>query len=228
MFDEDVKYWIIREAFSFLSYGIYAVLAVMTFVIFWSRKYYQSKPQSLLVYTTTFTFLTATAATVLGIQFSLINSNWYLDLPGSQMELTIQLRNIKIALAFMERMSYILSDVILVWRAWILFPSPSYMRAVLVLCMFVSSGTFVDCAVATKLVLQDPSTSWGYQLNLTMTLPLLITNITSTLLIGYHAWLHHLFMKDSLVTTSKAQKTLCILVESGSIYCLLWVSIILV
>ncbi|THU85405.1 hypothetical protein K435DRAFT_390208 [Dendrothele bispora CBS 962.96] len=56
-----------------------------------------------------------------------------------------------------------------------------------------------------------------------MTLPLLITNMISTILIGSQVRSYHMFNSTSGTTsTSKARRILILLIESGTIYCLLW------
>ncbi|THH18067.1 hypothetical protein EW146_g2850 [Bondarzewia mesenterica] len=88
---------------------------------------------------------------------------------------------------------YLLSDVIVVWRAWVLYPNnrkPIIATVSLLIC-------------ATKLMV----------------------NIMATSLIGYKAWKHHQEIKNNLGPRKKTQveKILALLVESGILYCFIWI-----
>ncbi|THU87605.1 hypothetical protein K435DRAFT_804177 [Dendrothele bispora CBS 962.96] len=65
-----------------------------------------------------------------------------------------------------------------------------------------------------------------------MSLPLLITNVLATALVGYKAWSHRKAIKQNLMSTgtnmSKALKTLWLLIESGLVYCTIWMAYIIV
>ncbi|THU75773.1 hypothetical protein K435DRAFT_880195 [Dendrothele bispora CBS 962.96] len=65
-----------------------------------------------------------------------------------------------------------------------------------------------------------------------MSLPLLITNVLATALIGYKAWSHREAIKQNLMSTgtnmSKALKTLWLMIESGLVYCIIWMAYIIV
>ncbi|KAI0744358.1 hypothetical protein C8Q80DRAFT_1186463 [Daedaleopsis nitida] len=57
----------------------------------------------------------------------------------------------------------------------------------------------------------------------------LVTNITATGLIAYKAWHHRRMVKQHLSTGSartRAERTLTLLVESGIVYCILWVFVV--
>ncbi|THV00460.1 hypothetical protein K435DRAFT_794098 [Dendrothele bispora CBS 962.96] len=59
-----------------------------------------------------------------------------------------------------------------------------------------------------------------------MSLPLLITNILATSLIGYKAWSHKKDIQLTIMltgtTVSRVSKTLWLFIESGSLYCVIW------
>ncbi|KAK7437618.1 hypothetical protein VKT23_018517 [Stygiomarasmius scandens] len=54
---------------------------------------------------------------------------------------------------------------------------------------------------------------------------LLVTNLTATSLIAYRAWYYRKYIKDHIGSASgskRVEKILILLVESGSIFCVLW------
>ncbi|KAJ7592335.1 hypothetical protein C8J56DRAFT_887039 [Mycena floridula] len=61
-------------------------------------------------------------------------------------------------------------------------------------------------------------------------LPLFLTNFISTLLIAYKVWEYKVEIKQNLGLShnkrTKVEQVLILLAESGSIYCLLWLSIL--
>ncbi|KAF5353821.1 hypothetical protein D9758_010575 [Tetrapyrgos nigripes] len=169
--------------------------------------------------------------------------------------LTRVMANITIAGAFMHRLNFLASDGIVVWRAWVLFPRNLTVRIVLVLCMIGSTGELkidvylsardgltnlnlkvgilVDAGRGAARVLEDPAAQGDGQApgapvgGLVMSLPLFITNVIATLLIGHKARMHRQEMKKNLASCSnsvvKVQKVLLLLVESGVAYCILWI-----
>ncbi|KAI0706657.1 hypothetical protein C8Q76DRAFT_801054 [Earliella scabrosa] len=55
----------------------------------------------------------------------------------------------------------------------------------------------------------------------------LVTNCVATLLIAYRAWQHRALVKSQLrqgCPLTRVERTLALLVESGVLYCALWVS----
>ncbi|THU76575.1 hypothetical protein K435DRAFT_970318 [Dendrothele bispora CBS 962.96] len=117
--------------------------------------------------------------------------------------------------------NYILGDGIVVWRAWILFDRYSPFRFLLATCLL---GTFVSAIVDGVLVARIDSEELGSRRFL-LTVMLLITNLTATLLIGYKTWMYRRFFKnhDSNRSKSQIEKILIILVESGLVYCVIWI-----
>ncbi|THU85265.1 hypothetical protein K435DRAFT_806035 [Dendrothele bispora CBS 962.96] len=205
-----LQQYIIGIAFSSLSYGTYVVLLVSAYLIFLKRGSYWVKSHSFLIYMTTCTALTATALAYLDITYYLIVLRWFSGVPQIIQRLNFYL------------LQYLLSDGVIIWRAWVLFPQHKHVKFILIICTIGSTaGTFVDCILAAIAIFHNPDDDGGKKLNLTMTLPLLATNMISTLLIGFQ--MKNYYMFNSVTGTPlKARRILILLVESGTIYCLLW------
>ncbi|KAJ7586026.1 hypothetical protein C8J56DRAFT_1052386 [Mycena floridula] len=128
----------------------------------------------------------------------------------------------------MRRLNYMISDSIVVWRAWVLWPNHRWARCLLVLCLV---GSFIGvCIDFTFVILFDLGNSKFYPTGpktLILTLPLFATNLVSTLLIGYKVWEYRTEIKYNLglgkTTRTKVERILILLTESGMIYCALWV-----
>jgi len=134
------------------------------------------------------------------------------------------------------RLNYILSDGIVCWRAWSLYPRNMLAKGVLVLCMLGGlAACITSFAFGAEQVLKHKTPS-----NLTVTaisniwfyLPLLFTNIVATLLVGAKFWNYRTAIMVHLFDGKMGQKTpvsriLILLTESGIIYCFFWVLSIL-
>ncbi|KAF9041703.1 hypothetical protein BDP27DRAFT_1409390 [Rhodocollybia butyracea] len=133
------------------------------------------------------------------------------------------------------RLNYLLSDGIVCWRAWSLYPRNRLAKGVLVLCMLGGlAACITSFAFGAEQVLKHKTPS-----NLSVTaisniwfyLPLLFTNIVATLLVGVKFWnyraaiMAHLF--DGKGQKTPVSRILILLTESGIIYCFFWVLSIL-
>ncbi|THU83198.1 hypothetical protein K435DRAFT_871547 [Dendrothele bispora CBS 962.96] len=123
---------------------------------------------------------------------------------------------------------YIISDGIVVWRAWIMFPESRVVKLTLLFCMGGSSAAgFVDAGLSAAQTVKNLA-SYTSKFNvLILGLPLLFTNMIATLLIGYKTWYHYQDVKKNLsnsgTSSRRVQKVLLLLIESGSMYCILWI-----
>ncbi|KAJ7835249.1 hypothetical protein B0H14DRAFT_2199266, partial [Mycena olivaceomarginata] len=130
----------------------------------------------------------------------------------------------------------VVADCVVIWRVWALYPRALWVISMPCITLFTafSFGVVdVTCTFAADihhLVLPDGgqfcsdlvgNVAWAWAFSL-------VTNVTCTILIGYRAWQYRRTMKSlHIVGHSRgmsADKVLSILVESGFIYCLLWLS----
>ncbi|TBU27650.1 hypothetical protein BD311DRAFT_760143 [Dichomitus squalens] len=125
-----------------------------------------------------------------------------------------------------------IGDAIVWWRARVLYPGNRKVRHV---CCALLSSTFVLGIVSTRRSVLVQSSRPGsipivYNGDVFGTAAIalsLATNVFSTTLIGYKAWKHRQFMREHLgaagSSTLVTLKITALLVESGTIYCLVWV-----
>ncbi|KAL1741456.1 hypothetical protein HDZ31DRAFT_16620, partial [Schizophyllum fasciatum] len=128
-----------------------------------------------------------------------------------------------IALSAIVRISYLLSDVIVVWRAWVLSPDSRVAKAALLLCV---CGSTVGVTYDFVWAVQNPAMVLPAARTLIKTIPLLLTNVVATIVVGLRVWRYRRDIKfnlDPLGRKTRAEKILVLLVESGFLYSLIWV-----
>ncbi|THU91582.1 hypothetical protein K435DRAFT_801174 [Dendrothele bispora CBS 962.96] len=129
---------------------------------------------------------------------------------------------------FMARLNFIMGDIIVVWRAWVLFPQ-RFAKIALSICLIGSFvGIFLDIGLLVKRVIKNPEDVRGEEENAIMVaVPLILTNFTATTLIGFKAWYHFQNIRNNLGSTNgssnKALKILLLLMESGLLYLAFWI-----
>ncbi|GJE88348.1 hypothetical protein PsYK624_044310 [Phanerochaete sordida] len=120
----------------------------------------------------------------------------------------------------------ILSDCIVVWRAWVLWRKRRVViaiSAILILATLILSCLSVrgQCYPPSNLYIDD----FGDPFGLAAIVISFLTNVWATALVGYKAWEHrrsmHLVSLGGNACTRGA-KSLVIIFESGALYCALW------
>ncbi|KAI5899679.1 uncharacterized protein SCHCODRAFT_01146212 [Schizophyllum commune H4-8] len=113
------------------------------------------------------------------------------------------MNRINAAIAVFKRLNYIMSDTIVVWRAWILWPDSRFAKGALLVCMCGSVvGAVTDCVWILKPI-------GVYQVSnartLMITIPLLLTNLVATTLIGARIWCYRRDIKSGLGLSKRTQ-----------------------
>ncbi|THU87613.1 hypothetical protein K435DRAFT_867138 [Dendrothele bispora CBS 962.96] len=228
-----LKIWptVIFLVVMFLIYGIYLTVTLFAGYVLLARGIRNSKPRLVLFVITVFELLLSTAYVVVIlvvdslIFFEGLSPEWY------QHRLHLG-QQVDAGLGFV----FLLSDGIVVWRTWVLFPFNTLIKSTLAFCILVATVcTCVDGGVTASRSasdIQHRGSGGAAAQNLLMSLPLLITNALATALVGYKAWSHRKDIKQNLrsteTTMSKALKTLWLLIESGLVYCIIWMAYIIV
>ncbi|KAF5343458.1 hypothetical protein D9758_011845 [Tetrapyrgos nigripes] len=234
--DEDLailKEWIIQTAVEFLLYGVYATLSLIALYFLLASDIRRSKTQFCLFALGIFMLLFSTSIIVLQLEYILVQIPLKGYDPPDMLTVTRLLKDMKISDDFFIRLNFLISDCVLVWRSWILYPRGFMVKIALCVSVLVSVVcTFVDAGTGTIRLRRENSVTdivnnpEGGNDTLLLTLPLLLTNLLASVLIGYKAWRHRQEIKNNLNDESppvnKMQKVLLLLVESGSIYFVLW------
>ncbi|THV06362.1 hypothetical protein K435DRAFT_789505 [Dendrothele bispora CBS 962.96] len=131
----------------------------------------------------------------------------------------------------MEGLNFIMGDIVVVWRAWVLFPERLSARIALSMCLMgsfdITVGTFLYFGLLTKEELENLVGSRSKTEAIALTVPFILTNFTATTLIGIKAWYHFRSIQRNLGSTngspSKVLKILLLLIESGLLYIAFWI-----
>jgi len=138
---------------------------------------------------------------------------------------------------YLTMINYSLSDAVVVWRAWILWSgSPESTRLkVFIVPIYLLTGSIVSALLVggwkVKALTED-STHLETLLNDTQIIGWSLslgTNFMGTSLIAWKAWEHRQFIRQHYTRTAgqtKVQKILGVLVESGFLYCLTQLSVV--
>ncbi|KAJ6596367.1 hypothetical protein DFH09DRAFT_1134738 [Mycena vulgaris] len=139
-----------------------------------------------------------------------------------------KLLNIRLSENVFGRANYLMSDAIVVWRAWVLYHDNLKVRLVLSLCLLGSLvGATTDMTFGTLWLFGNLKFTPTGPRVLILVLPLLVTNMVATSLMGFKVWQYRRQIKSALNLPknkkTKIERILVILVESGTIYCLIWI-----
>ncbi|KAL1661663.1 hypothetical protein GGF50DRAFT_60637 [Schizophyllum commune] len=122
------------------------------------------------------------------------------------------------------RFNFVVSDAIVAWRAWVLWPDNRWIKSVLILCVLGSlAGVTVECVWTAQDVMGENNVRLRA---LMVTMPLLLTNVVATTLVAAKVWYYRREIKSAIGSWRKAsqvEKVLVLLLESGCAYCLIWV-----
>ncbi|KAJ7595333.1 hypothetical protein C8J56DRAFT_1159853 [Mycena floridula] len=207
-----------------LLHGIYSTLVVIALYKLCTRKAHFTA-KNILIAATIIMFLCSTLHVAVEIGY------YFIQLPALGYNPPDLNKLIKVLtdLAIFNSLIYVISDSVVVWRAWVIWPDYWWVRVLLIFCLF---GTFVgvsiDFAFGTLFNLGNNKFVPTGPRTLILTLPLFLTNLTSTLLMGYKVWEYRAEIKYHLGleknTRTQIERVLILLTESGAIYCFLWLA----
>ncbi|KAJ7330303.1 hypothetical protein DFH08DRAFT_311966 [Mycena albidolilacea] len=215
---------LITTALQFWLHGLYMTLLCIAVYNLITHKAALTARKGLLVAT----FVMFVCSNLQVIEQLAFNVLQLLTLGAHPPNIALKLLNIRLSLNVFGRVNYLMSDAIVVWRAWLLYHDNLKVRILLGLCLLGSlvgattHMTFGTLWLYGNLKL-DPSGSRA----LIMVLPLLVTNVVATSLMTYKVWQYRQQIKAQLDLpkdkTTKVERILVILTESGTIYCLIWI-----
>ncbi|KAL1702532.1 hypothetical protein EV121DRAFT_293222 [Schizophyllum commune] len=186
-----------------------------------SRKY-------VLYFFTTFLFLDSTIWVALSLQLGISAAR----VPVYPTSLDI-LNSIAAPLLLLSRMNHVLSDVVVVWRAWILWPSNKAVKVALIVSVVSTiAGNFSEFAYsyskykAAAYTAHFPVERDNYIRVFLFILPVVWTNILVTVLIAFKVREYRIEIKSYLGRTTKTrvERFLVLLVESGCVYSAIWLA----
>ncbi|KAH8993737.1 hypothetical protein EDB92DRAFT_377444 [Lactarius akahatsu] len=247
-FDEyyyQYKLTVYNNLFVGIVFGVYIVLYVTSVHILLRKPGFTSSRLRMSMFgITTFMFVLGIIAlvleTTLGFQQTQQNQTPQLfpDPTGANLRSTYIINVVFAVEATITRLvavQYIISDIICAWRAVVLWDRDKRIIAILLLLILATTA-----AAGYELVLSlAPSFRFGFPYDLIganetagdagpliMVGPTLGTNLVSTALIAWKAWQHRVLVRKHLGEATgsvKVERVFALLIESGFIYCCLWV-----
>ncbi|KAI0687117.1 hypothetical protein C8T65DRAFT_590628, partial [Cerioporus squamosus] len=126
-------------------------------------------------------------------------------------------------------------DSVVWWRAWVLWPGSRAVRSVCVIMILLTTSThslYFRSRIAITMLLVATRATYGTMFSgdawgIAAALSSLLTNIVATTLIAYRAWYHRRTIMSYFRGSprhTQVERTLALLIESGLLYCALWVS----
>ncbi|KAF5342761.1 hypothetical protein D9758_017031 [Tetrapyrgos nigripes] len=184
-----IKTWMLQVSISWVLCGINVTLVLTILYAILSQPKPRSKPKLIIFALVALMLILTIGSEVLHTQYLLVNiPELGYNVPNIA-EIEQQLMDLGITIAIFQRLDYAIGDVIVIWRAWILFPGNRVVKGILTMAFiasFVGAGT--DAGFAITAVLHPGSPDHERRDILALIVPLLATNIIATGLIGYKAW----------------------------------------
>ncbi|THU86492.1 hypothetical protein K435DRAFT_805075 [Dendrothele bispora CBS 962.96] len=216
-------------ALGFLLLGVQVTLSIVVLCVFVAQYFPLSKSRLALSFVTITMLFLSLSSLVMNIEFMIIEIplNGY-NPPDSREVIPLTTR-LRIGLNLMERLNYVIGDIVVAWRAWVLFPQRLAVKVTLSICLLGSFvGTFLDIGLLAKALSENFSFNGNKTEVLSLTVPLIFTNFTATALIGFKAWHHFQSIQKNLGSTngspSKVLKIMLLLIESGLLYLAFWIA----
>ncbi|KAF9031823.1 hypothetical protein BDZ89DRAFT_1131657 [Hymenopellis radicata] len=205
--------------------GFYAAIVFMSTWILLQKGLRYSYARLALLLTTIIMFGLSTAYVVLfvtffKIQFPTLTSE---SVPDNPDWLIAKEQRLYIALLVMRRVSVSLEDpkCDVVHMAW-----QHLVRLYLIIVLLATAATSIATAIMDSLGTLD-----GFSGNLLGTFCLLLTNFSTTVLCAYKVWQYRRFIKMTYGQARRkktlVESILVIVVESGAIYCIFWLLLLL-
>ncbi|KAL1661353.1 hypothetical protein GGF50DRAFT_61280 [Schizophyllum commune] len=217
----DVKFIAMQVAVDFALYGVQLALSIAAITIL-ARRHGRSRFTLVAI---SGLLLSSTIYTVANVLFYLVQ--FPVVVGTSERDIEAILHRLNILPSISKNLNFVLSDVVLIWRAWCLWPDSCIVKSILSLC---GCGSIVGAIAEQAWVywpsLYDPYTWESYGQYLVRFVPLLVTNIVATVLIGTKVLHYRREVKGSLglfTQRTQAEAILLLLLESGITYILFWV-----
>ncbi|KAE9402410.1 hypothetical protein BT96DRAFT_918253 [Gymnopus androsaceus JB14] len=219
-----IKQIIIETAFGVGLWGINTTFFVMSTFTLFKQGIRTSRARQVLLAVTSLMYIGASA---FEIDYLLIFLNDIKQLGALPHPVALQPNATFYVSIIFSRINYLLSDGVVCWRAWVLYPHSKPVQGLLIFCMLGSgAAVLTDAILGTERLLKGIVDMGISLFNLDLYLPLLLTNVVATVLVGYKFWQYRQEIKEHFY--KPRQKTqvgsiLVLLTESGLLYCFFWI-----
>ncbi|KAI0269772.1 hypothetical protein BC834DRAFT_967514 [Gloeopeniophorella convolvens] len=214
-------------------FGIYTALFAFSTVFVFSKQV-RTRTRSLVLAVSVAMYVVSATHWTIGIALLVRAArNGSVEIVMTRVEL--------LATGYLCSISYVLSDAIVVWRAWVLWERRYDLFIPPILFL---TGTIVTSVISAALYFKSAksasSSRWQEavqgdttvrRLAYTIYGLIILTNLWATGLICIRAWQHRRFLQSVMgksTPRTRAEKALAFLVESGVIYLCIWVTYIVI
>ncbi|KAJ7848774.1 hypothetical protein B0H13DRAFT_2089744 [Mycena leptocephala] len=209
---------------SAVSYGVFLCIGIISSYTLIRRGLRGQRARQALLAITLTMLLAATAHLGLYMGYSILQFH---TLAAEYVNPIETLRRLDISQTCLRRITYFLSDIIVVWRAWVIWPDNQIVHAALAVCLIATGATSLTLAVFNfKSEFQDVHYTRETK-NFLGTFGLLATNFFATVLITYKLWYYRRnvkkYMNRSGNSHTKVEGILILLMETGGFYCAFWI-----
>ncbi|KAJ7689853.1 hypothetical protein B0H17DRAFT_1331634 [Mycena rosella] len=223
-----LKITILELTAAAVSYGFFLCIGLMSaYTLIRNGLRGQRARQALLTIILTM-LLAATAHLALYMAYILLQ---FQTLAAEYVDPTVILKRLNISQTWLRRLTYFLSDIIVVWRAWVIWQENRIVHAGLAVCLIGTGATSLITAVFNFKSEFHGAHYDRMTLNFLGTFGLLFTNFAVTVLIGYKLWYYRRNVKKYINRTkdghTKVEGVLILLMESGFFYCIFWILLML-
>ncbi|KAA1469630.1 hypothetical protein DENSPDRAFT_634201 [Dentipellis sp. KUC8613] len=207
-----------------LLFGMYSILFFVSgYVLLFKRSY---SKKSLLMLAAILVMYSASAihwAISMAILLSSLRDN-------STPSLVLMNQSEWLAIVYLPSVNYFLSDIIVIWRAWLICERNTRLFLLPLLC---SAGVIV--LIIVSIAFEPSPARAGYGSGFVISMDTLIasfgltilSNLWVTSLTAWKAWKYRRFIRSQFVegsTRTNSEKVLALLVESGALYLCIWVA----
>ncbi|THU97540.1 hypothetical protein K435DRAFT_662606 [Dendrothele bispora CBS 962.96] len=184
-----LRHWFFEMALSFLLLGVQVTLSIGVLCVFVTQGFPLSKSRLALFFVTIMMLFLSLSYLVMTIEFIIVQIPLNGYNPPDSREVIPLITGLEIGLNLMERLNYVIGDIVVVWRAWVLFPRRLLVKIALSICLLGSFvGTSLDFQLLVKRSMENLNDFGNKTEVLILVVPLIFTNLTATALIGFKAW----------------------------------------
>ncbi|KAF9072089.1 hypothetical protein BDP27DRAFT_1418444 [Rhodocollybia butyracea] len=208
---------------SSLWVGVQGVITIVGVYILLSRSQSKSFGTRFLVGTILFLFCTSTCSLALTIWDYMSRMDRFSDPTRKPF-----VSEADMILMVFQRLSYFISDCIVVWRAWMLWDRNIFVKILLMVCLLGTiTAAFIQGALSLtrqERQINGVPTGSGLALSIMFSIPFLFTNLTSLTLIAAKIFEYRRdILKQLSDSRSRVFGILLILLESSALYLIFWI-----
>ncbi|KAI5890038.1 uncharacterized protein SCHCODRAFT_01355554 [Schizophyllum commune H4-8] len=224
--DDILKYkaFMLQVGLDLAFYGVQAALFIPVACVYARRRRKLGPP----VLTVMLLFLMSTLSAVLAVVFR--QTQFAIDSSSTtfqRQERVARTISLSVVFSVFYRVNYFASDIVVVHRAWVLWPNNRLAKGVLASYLSASLlGVIIDCILVIRYG-RDSGLAPPAAETLAKTVPLLVTNLATTFLVGIRFWQYQHNIRrylGPLTQRTKVEKVLVLFMESGFAYCLVWIA----